>query len=190
MKSTLLASVLTVAFASSGWALDNHSSMQGFVDTTMSVWVQAPEVLSAIRAQNAETAGYDAARIDDLDQQWRAEVGTASAPLVDAIVGNAASDFLRQQAAETGGLVTEVFVMDAQGLNVASSGYTSDYWQGDEAKFSETYGQGAGALHFGDVEFDESSQTYQAQISMTIVDPETGAPIGAMTVGVDAEAFM
>ncbi len=190
MKSTLLASALTFAFASSGWALDYRSSMQGFVDSTLSLWAEAPVLIDAIQAQNVDTAGYDAARITELDQTWRAEVGTASAPLVDSIVGNAASDFLRMRAADSGGMVTEVFVMDAQGLNVASSGYTSDYWQGDEAKFTETYGKGAGAVHFGEVEFDESSQTYQAQISMTIVDPDTGAPIGAVTVGVDAEAFM
>ena len=80
--------------------------------------------------------------------------------------------------------------MDAQGLNVAASGLTSDYWQGDEAKFTETYGKGAGAVHFGEVEFDESSQTYQAQISVTVTDPATGQPIGAITVGVDAAHLM
>ena len=28
------------------------------------------------------------------------------------------------------------------------------------------------------------------QISVTIVDPDTGAPIGALTVGVDAESLL
>jgi hypothetical protein len=67
---------------------------------------------------------------------------------------------------------------------------TSDMWQGDEAKFTETYSVGAGAVHFSDVELDESTQRYQAQISLTIVDPASGEPIGAMTVGVDAEALL
>lgn len=190
MKSTLLASALTLVLSSQAWAVDYRPAMQGFVDSTLAQWAASPELVSAIKAQNEMTAGYDAARIDALDQEWRAEVGSGSSPLVNSVVMNAASDFLRMQAEGTGGIVTEVFVMDSHGLNVASSGLTSDYWQGDEAKFSETYGKGAGAVHFGEVEFDESSQTYQAQISMTIVDPATGAPIGAMTVGVDAEAFM
>ena len=87
-------------------------------------------------------------------------------------------------------MITEVIVMDAKGLNVAASGATSDYWQGDEAKYQETYPKGPGAVHFGEVEFDESSQTYQAQISITVTDPDTGRPIGAMTVGVDAEVLL
>jgi hypothetical protein len=33
-------------------------------------------------------------------------------------------------------------------------------------------------------------QTYRAQISLTIVDPATGAPIGAITVSVDVEALL
>jgi hypothetical protein len=88
-----------------------------------------------------------------------------------------------------GGAVTEIIVMDALGLNVATSGVPSDYWQGDEAKHQQTYGVGPDAVHFGDIEYDESSQKYQAQISFTLSDPDTNAPIGAMTVAVDAEEF-
>ena len=36
---------------------------------------------------------------------------------------------------------------------------------------------------------DPSSQTYQGQISFSMVDPETNEPVGAMTVGVNAESF-
>jgi len=67
---------------------------------------------------------------------------------------------------------------------------TSDYWQGDEAKFTQTYAVGSDAVHFSDIDFDESSQSYQAQISFTIIDPASGAPIGAMTVGVLADGLM
>jgi hypothetical protein len=101
-----------------------------------------------------------------------------------------AADFLRGQVDASGGRITEVFIMDRHGLNVAASAMTSDMWQGDEAKFTETYSMGAGAVHFSEVELDESTQRYQAQISVTIVDPSSGEPIGAMTVGVDAEALL
>ena len=80
--------------------------------------------------------------------------------------------------------------MDAVGLNVAASAVTSDYWQGDEDKFLKTYPMGPGAVHFSDVEFDESTQTYQAQISIALTDPATGSVVGAMTVGVVADALM
>ena len=144
-----------------------------------------PVVIDAIRKQNEQTAGYDAARIEQLDSQWRAEVGAASKPLIDATLATDASIVLKQIQDESAGLITELFVMDALGLNVAQSTVTSDYWQGDEEKFSLSYGAGADGINFGEIEEDESTQTFQSQVSITIVDPDSGAPIGAVTAGVD-----
>jgi hypothetical protein len=79
--------------------------------------------------------------------------------------------------------------MDDKGMNVALSDVTSDYWQGDEAKWQQTYLVGPDAVHIGDVELDESTQTYQSQVSITVVDPDTKAPIGALTFGVNVEAL-
>mgnify|MGYP001089119550 CR=1 FL=1 len=62
---------------------------------------------------------------------------------------------------------------------------TSDYWQGDEDKFSKSFGVGADAIFIGDIEQDESTQTYQSQVSITVTDPATGAPIGSITAGID-----
>lgn len=145
---------------------------------------QNPAVVAAIEAQNAQTSGYDEAKVNELDSQWRAEVGAASKPLIDATLGNEASKYLAQVQADSGGLFTEIFVMDAKGLNVGQSTVTSDYWQGDEDKFTQSFGAGAAAVHLGEVEQDESTQTYQSQVSITVVDA-AGNPIGAITAGVD-----
>jgi hypothetical protein len=190
MPRLLLAAAAAMLMAPAAHAVDVKSSMQSYLDAQIMPWAQDAVLIQAIQAQNVKHAGLDAAAIEALDQAWRAEVGTAATPHVDAVLANAAADFLRTQVAATGGAITEVFVMDNLGLNVAASDVTSDYWQGDEAKFQETFGKGIGAIHISEVEFDESSQSYQAQISFTIVDPATGAAIGAMTVGVDAEALM
>ncbi|WP_205747861.1 PDC sensor domain-containing protein [Devosia sp. FKR38] len=144
-----------------------------------------PAVISAIIAQNAVTASYDQAKIDELDKQWRAEVDAASKPLVDATLANAASQYLKGVQEASGGKYTEIFVMDAKGLNVAQSSLTSDYWQGDEDKFTASFGAGAGAVHVSDVEQDESTQVFQSQVSVPVADPATGNLIGAITVGVD-----
>ncbi|MDE4134999.1 hypothetical protein PXK00_17960 [Phaeobacter sp. QD34_3] len=172
------------------WANDFEPSMRAYLETNVRDWAQSPVLIDAINGQNARTSGYAQADIDAMDTAWRAEVGTASTPTITPVMQNAAADFLREQVSKSGGRITEVFVMDAHGLNVAASNVTSDMWQGDEAKFQQTYPVGPDAVHFGDVELDASTQTYQAQISLTIVDPATGAPIGAMTVAVDAEALM
>jgi hypothetical protein len=143
-----------------------------------------PAIIAAVAAQNAVTAGYDQAMIDALDQQWRAEVSAAAKPLIDATLANEASKWLVGVQAEAGGLFTEIFVMDAKGLNVAQSTVTSDYWQGDEDKFTASFGAGAGAVHLGEIEQDESTQAFQSQVSITLVDA-AGVPIGALTAGID-----
>lgn len=144
-----------------------------------------PILIDAINAQNALSSGYDQAKIDELDKQWRAEVGATSKPLIDATLSNAASKYLAEVQAESQGKYTEIFAMDAKGLNVAQSTLTSDYWQGDEDKFTASFGAGAGAVHIGEIEQDESTQAFQSQVSVPITDPATGALIGAITVGVD-----
>ena len=171
-------------------AAEPDAAMQSFFETHIQPWSGDAVLTGAIAAQNARTGGFGASEIATLDETWRAEVGTGSSELVDSVLMNAAADFLRAQVEASGGMLTEVFIMDSHGLNVAASAPTSDYWQGDEAKFQKTYDVGPTAVHFSEIEFDESSQTYQAQISMTLTDPATGEAIGAMTVGIDAEAFM
>jgi hypothetical protein len=144
-----------------------------------------PVLIAAIVAQNATTSGYDQAQIDALDQQWRAEVDAASKPLIDATLANEASTYLASVQEESAGMFTEIIATDAKGLNAAQSTISSDYWQGDEDKFTKSFGAGPDAVFLGEVEEDESTQTFQSQVSITIVDPASGAAIGSLTVGVD-----
>lgn len=188
MKRIPLVLAAALVSANSAYAVDG-ALMTSFYTENIAGWANDPVLIDAIVAQNVMTANYDSAMIDQLDQTWRAEVGTGSTPTIDPVLQNAAADFLRDQVAASGGLITEVFIMDAKGLNVAASAVTSDYWQGDEAKFLETYPMGSGAMHFSDIEFDESSQSYQAQVSVTLSDG-AGNVIGAMTVGIIADALM
>ncbi|SDY55851.1 hypothetical protein [Citreimonas salinaria] len=190
MTRLLFAAGLVLATSPAAWAVGASSAMQAFFDANISGWIDEPVLIDAIVLQNETTARYDGPTIEAMDKAWRDELGAPASPTIDPVLTHPASDFLRARVAASGGTVTEIFVMDSVGLNVASSGMTSDYWQGDEEKFSQTFGEGAGAMHFSEIEFDESSQTYQAQISFTLTDPESGAPIGAMTVGIDAEALM
>ena len=182
----LALAVAITSLASSALGQDNEYAdrLKALGEAQIKAAAQNPQVIAAIEAQNKLTAGYDAARIDTLDKQWRAEVDAPAHPLIDATLGNAASAYLGQVQTEAEGLFTEIFVMDAKGLNVAQSTITSDYWQGDEDKFTESFGKGAAAVHIGEIEEDESTQTFQSQVSLPIVDA-AGVPIGAITVGVD-----
>ena len=75
--------------------------------------------------------------------------------------------------------------MDDQGANVAMTNKTSDYWQGDEAKWQESFKDGVGAVHVGDIEFDESADDYLVQVSVPVM--KSGKAIGAITVGVNLD---
>jgi hypothetical protein len=173
--------------ATSVAADDYVTAIRSYLDTDIRGWAADPRLAEAVAAQNVVTAGHTQADIDRLDETWRAEVGAADSALIASVLDNPSSEFLRQQVEAAGGTITEIFVMDARGLNVASSSLTSDYWQGDEEKFTETFPRGADAVHISEVEHDESTQTFQAQVSLPLTDPATGEVIGAMTVGLDAE---
>tara|TARA_R110000868_G_scaffold411035_1_gene701445 strand:+ start:21987 stop:22553 length:567 start_codon:yes stop_codon:yes gene_type:complete len=144
-------------------------------------------IISAIKAQNAKHAGLDEAAIIALDKAWRTEVKTDAHVKVAEVLNNAASAELVAIKDGNDGEYGEIFVMDNKGLNVAMSDITSDYWQGDEAKWKETFLKGSGATHVSEVKFDESVQAFTAQLSSTITDPETGEAIGAVTFGVIME---
>ena len=79
--------------------------------------------------------------------------------------------------------------MDNKGLNVGQSDVTSDYWQGDEAKWKKTFLVGPNAVFIDKVEEDESTQQFQSQVSLSIVDPATNIVIGAITIGIDVEVL-
>lgn len=164
-------------------------AMADYITGDLKNWVNAPRIVAAVQEQNARHAGLTAADINAMDTVWRGQVGVADAPDIAPVLNNPLSDFLREQVALAGGRITEAFVMDNRGLNVATSGVTSDYWQGDEAKFQKTFGAGAGAVFVDDIELDESTQTYQGQVSFSITDPTSGEVIGAVTIGLDASAF-
>ncbi len=165
-------------------------TLRAYFDEEFAEMLQAPWLLEAIREQNTLTNALTEKEILDLDQQWRAQVGEQERPMVDAVIHGPATEKLLHKIARAGGVVAEIFVMDAQGLNVIAAAPTSDYWQGDEAKFQNSFGAGVDGMEIGEIEFDASIGISQAQVSATIVDPATGEPIGAVTVGVVADFLL
>lgn len=186
MKPLFLAAVLAVS-AGLTHADDYDAVMADYARTHIMSWLSDSRIVNAVRTQNLRHAALSEEEINERDRQWRLQVGQADRPLVDPVLKSTAADFLRTRVAQSEGVITEVFVMDNRGLNVAASDATSDYWQGDEAKFIDTFGSGTQEVHISDIELDESTQTYQGQVSVAIADPETGELIGAVTVGLNAE---
>ena len=183
----LAAAVLVAAPAVAG--VDHRPAVTELVAEKLRADFSGAEVVAAIQAQNAAHAALAQGDIDALDQTWRAEAEKGGGAMTAGVLGNALSAMLKDKVAAYQGLITEVFVMDDKGLNVGQASMTSDYWQGDEDKFQKTYGVGADAVFVDEIEFDESSQTLQTQVSFTIVDPASGSPVGAVTIGLNMDAL-
>ncbi|WP_296432870.1 type IV pili methyl-accepting chemotaxis transducer N-terminal domain-containing protein [Yoonia sp.] len=164
--------------------------LEAYAREELSNWLTDPALIAAINAQNADHANLTEDAVIALDQQWRAEAGSGGGPLIEKLLTAPVSKWLLAQQQATAGFVTEVFVMDNKGLNVAQSVETSDYWQGDEAKWQATYSVGPDALHISEVEFDDSTGFYQSQGSLSITDPSTGEVIGAVTFGINVQNLM
>lgn len=185
MKTLTTLSVAACLLASSAMAGNPYSeTLTGLVDSTISAWVQDPAVIAAIVAQNAESANLSDEQVAELDALWQS--GSAEGQkFIDGVWHNALSAQLKEYKASAPHLFSEIFVVDGRGLNVGQSNITSDYFQGDEAKWQVPHE--TGEIHFGDVEFDESSQTYLSQVSAPIM--HEGNFIGTITVGVNVEGL-
>lgn len=138
-----------------------------------------PVVVAAVQAQNAKRQSLDA--IKAADARWGA--GTDAALVKQTITG-ACADHLRAIVAAHAAY-DETFAMDDQGAIVCATAKTSDYWQGDEAKWERAYAAGKGDVFIDRPRFDESAKARIAQISVPVMDGNKA--IGAITVGVVIE---
>jgi len=182
MKFALLtAGLLLVAGACPVWAEEEvPQSVIDMAEGTLAQMGMDPVIVAAVKAENAKGRTLDQIKV--IDAEWRQTAGINA--FMSAMMDSKCGQHLRQLQ-ESVGYYAEIFVMDNQGANVAMTDKTSDYWQGDEAKFTESYSGGKGAVHIGEVEFDDSTQAYLVQVSVPVKDGEK--VIGAITIGVDLD---
>lgn len=136
-----------------------------------------PLLVRAVRQQNA--SGLTPEEINRRDKAWRSTEELT--PFKLSLQTSPAGEFLKQQVQRSSSF-NEAFLTDDQGANVAAYPATSDYWQGDEAKWIESFNGGNGRIFIGDLELDESTNTVAAQISAPVLD--RGETIGVLVVGV------
>jgi hypothetical protein len=137
-------------------------------------------IKKAIKAQNAKKTSLD--DIKNLDAEWQKATGVIDKmkPYLD----NDCVKAIKKHAAELPAIV-EAFAMDDQGALVGTMNKTSDFWQGDEDKWTKSFAGGKGAEFVDKPKFDESSQTYSVQVSVPVLDDDKA--IGAVTVGLSLD---
>ena len=132
-----------------------------------------PDIVRALKAKNA--SGESEAEIQRKDKEWMANPKNT---LQKELLGNACAQRLRKLV-EGDAIIVEAFVMDAKGALVCTTHETSDYWQGDEAKWQKTYGEGR-KVFVDTPSLDASTGTYAVQLSALVSDE--GGKIGALTL--------
>jgi len=139
-----------------------------------------PVIVEAVKAEN--TKGKSLSSIKEMDEKWKNTPGIAD--FMQKMMDSKCGRHLRG-IQDSKPYFAEIFVMDNQGANVCMTDKTSDYWQGDEAKFQKSYSGGNGDVFVDEVEFDDSTQSYISQVSVPVFDG--GKAIGAITFGIDID---
>jgi hypothetical protein len=131
------------------------------------------EILAAIAEKNKVPESQES--IQRNDQEWQRN---KDFPLRKQLTHNACAAELKKFV-QPDPVIVEAFVMDAEGGLVCSTVETSDYWQGDEAKWQRTYGEGREAF-VDEPALDASTGQYAIQVSTLVSDK--GKKVGALTM--------
>lgn len=183
MKKILSFAIVSVFFLLSsaiGYAEEAPQTVKDLAKSSLAAYGSDPVIVAAVKEQNAQGKSLD--EIKATDKKWQATTGM--------------DDFMKSKMSSPCGThlagilksakyFSEIFVMDNQGANVAMTSKTSDYWQGDEAKFQKSFAGGSGAVFIDEVKFDDSSQAYLVQVSVPVTDD--GKAIGAITFGINVD---
>ena len=141
-------------------------------------WGEDPILIAAVKEQNAKGATLE--QIQKRDKEWMAATGMDDQ--MKAIMKNAGAQELDKLEA-TKPYFFESILMDNLGANVSMTNKTSDYWQGDEPKFTNAFK--VGGVDIGKSKFDDSAKAYLIQVSVPVLDG--GKPIGALCVGINLD---
>jgi hypothetical protein len=183
---TLLIACVVGSLAISTFAQEagKKSAVQPGVDAalssaakTIAKWGHDPVLVREVKAQNAQKMTL--ADIQAIDKEWIEGGETAR---VNRLLTTGCASHLKELVASDPAF-SESFVMDNQGANVCMTNKTSDFWQGDEAKWQKSFNGGKGTIFIDQPKYDTSAKAILAQISVAVFDGDE--TIGAITVGVN-----
>jgi hypothetical protein len=140
-----------------------------------------PVIIKAVKEQNAKDIPLT--RILQINKSWIDTTNSNKEPteFMKSFVANAAAKALTKIEFRKPYL-GEFILTDNQGANVALTGITSGYWQGDEPKFTDAYANGKGNIYIARPQKDKSTGETISQVSVPVMSD--GKAIGTLTVGV------
>ncbi|WP_336233170.1 transporter substrate-binding domain-containing protein [Thalassospira sp. CH_XMU1458] len=154
-------------------------------------FASSPELLGHVFNQldGTEIQSADQKRLTDQEWITLAREGAASA-IATEILGNDLSKYLRTFQASIGEQVAEAFVFDTHGQIIGMSRLTSDFDQSDEAQFQMIDSLNREKALITDIWYDASTRAFLSQITVPIIDPDSGQTLAALTVGLNVSAAL
>jgi len=117
--------------------------------------------------------------IEQRDQEWISADWDEITPLMHGLIENKFSDILRDHASSYPArmldvpydMYPEIILTNAYGANIAQTGKTTDYFQGDEQWWTLAKQNG---LFISEVHYDQSADVYSADIVYRVNDNKGG----------------
>jgi len=154
---------------------------------------------SALNLQQAIDEGPRMENLTDVlnfDSRWQALAPTKAPELAKAILELPGSRTLHAWKMAHREYVTEALLINDRGTLAAMSQLTSDYWQGDERKFTrvienlEAGLSGRDAIYISDIRYDASTSRFQITVSAPVGPVSGNLPKGILALGLDIESAL
>lgn len=155
--------------------------LKSFVKKTLVPLCTNKVFVQQVAGQNAKNVSLE--DIQKIDKQWME--AEDELPIQAEKMNNACAQEIKRIAKGLP-ILGETFVMDNLGANVGQNALTSDYWQGDEPKWKNSYKEGKGGIDVGKRQLDKSTNVVDQKVSLPIVN-EQGQVIGAVCFGIKVE---
>lgn len=183
---------LIIGCATARFAISDYERQQikELLTRKIERWKHLPKLEMLLKEHNLKSHRFSKQEVEERDKKWMQAFMQNDFSYSIDLVDQALSAQLREIKKQSQDMITEIIVTDARGLNVAISDMTSDYWQGDEEKFTEVFSKPANTMHFGEISYDESTKRFQLQLSVPLYTEEKFEPLGVMVFGVDVEKVL
>ncbi len=150
-------------FAFSSHALDIVQTQLRIVEAL----AQDETIIAAARSLSGVNSALSIQEIQTLDERWA--ITSVTDESIRYFLTNGAAERLRQFQKENTNF-PELFLTDSHGLNVAMTNKTSDYYQADEAWWTQAYNSGRGLSYVGVEEYDESAGLRSIPLYVPVYD--------------------
>lgn len=158
------------------------SAIRSLIDGHLERWRQEPLLLDALTA--AAEAAPPPDSLQQADSRWREERLNGGRRLIEQVLGSPLSAELRTTLQDYPDLFNELFVADRYGRLLAAGDVTSDFYQGDERKFTASRELPEGGMLIEPLDYDASTRQFSVKVSGPVYGGTPRTFLGVLTFGV------